>query len=157
MTWHRDAFHLTETWANYSFSYTPEPRPYTPPMACNCLTYLQDMNEDTGSLRVIPGSHLDYTFIPEAEKKKAHANEKLIRMSAGDMVVTHCELLYSGSLNSSDAIRYFVSIYLQRFGLPHRDNFATSTIDNILQPARKRNDRRTMRLFGQDDMLHQRQ
>jgi len=155
--WHRDAFNLTETWATYNLSHNPRPRPYTPPMACNCLTYLQDMNAETGSLRVIPGSHLDYTFIPEADVKKPHPNEKLIRLSAGDMVFTHCELLHSGSLNSSGAIRYFVSIYLQRFGLPHRDNFATPTIAAILQTARKRNERRTMRLFGCDKTLHQRQ
>jgi hypothetical protein len=155
--WHRDAFNLTETWATYSLSYTQEPRPYTPPMACNCLTYLQDMNAETGSLRVIPGSHLDYTFIPEADAKNPHPNEKLIRLNAGDMVFTHCELLHSGSLNSSSDIRYFVSIYLQRFGLPHRDNFATPAIKTILQTAKKRNDRRTMRLFGDDETLHQRQ
>ena len=66
--WHRDAFNLTETWANFPFSYIPKSRPYTAPMACNCLTYLQDMNDDTGSLRVIPGSHLDYTFIDKIHK-----------------------------------------------------------------------------------------
>ena len=54
-------------------------------------------------------------------------------------------------------IRYFISIYLQRFGLPHRDNFENATIETILQTARKRNDRRTMRLFGHDETLNQRQ
>ncbi|MGA1160769.1 MAG: phytanoyl-CoA dioxygenase family protein, partial [Burkholderiaceae bacterium] len=28
-----------------------------PPLACNAITYLQDLTEEYGPLRVIPGSH----------------------------------------------------------------------------------------------------
>ena len=51
--WHRDAFNLTEQWVNYPFTYQRQPRFYTPPMACNCLTYLQNMTLDSGPLRVV--------------------------------------------------------------------------------------------------------
>eukprot|EP01050_Picozoa_sp_SAG11_P009918 SAG11_NODE_968_length_6354_cov_16.546922_6_plen_262_part_00 len=36
---------------------------YTPPLACNCLTYLQDMTEDSGAFRCVPGSHLDFRCV----------------------------------------------------------------------------------------------
>ena len=155
--WHRDAFNLTETWANYAFSYDRKPRPYTAPMACNCLKYLQNMTETTGTSRVIPGSHLDYTYISEEDERKPHSREKLITLQAGDMVFTHCEILHSGSVNTSSEIRYFNSIYLQRFGLPHRDNFEAPAIAQILEQANKKGDRRVMRLFGRDNAVQQRQ
>jgi hypothetical protein len=155
--WHRDAFNLTEQWATYPFTYARQPRPYTAPMACNCLTYLQEMTFDSGPLRVIPGSHLDYTSIPTEAQYAPHSQERLIRLQAGDMVFTHCELLHSGTLNTSGAIRYFISIYFSHIGLPHRDTFETPTIERIVADARKRNDRRVLRLFGIDEGFQQRQ
>ena len=155
--WHRDAFNLTEQWANYPFKYQREPRPYTPPMACNCLTYLQDMTLDSGPLRVVPGSHLDYTMISKEAHREPHPNERLVSLEAGDMVYTHCEILHSGTLNTSGAIRYFISAYLSRIGLPHRDTFETPTIEQIVTDARQRNNRRLLRLFGIDEGFHQRQ
>ncbi|MBV7336149.1 phytanoyl-CoA dioxygenase family protein [Chloroflexi bacterium TSY] len=154
--WHRDAFNLTETWVNYAFRYEPKPRPYTAPMACNCLTYLQDMTETTGALRVIPGSHLDYTFIAP-EDAQNHTPRKADHASGWRYGFTHCEMLHSGSVNTSSEFRYFISIYLQRFGLPHRDNFEVPAIAQILAQANKDGDRRVMRLFGQDDSIQHRQ
>ena len=148
--WHRDAFNLTEQWMGYAFKYEQGQRPYTPPMACNCITYLQDMDEQTGPLRLIPGSHLDYTSLAEEERHRPHPRERLVDLAAGDMVFTHCELLHSGSLNTSDQVRYFLSIYFQRFGLPHRDTFDLPIIDRLVEWARARNDRRVLRLFGHD-------
>jgi ectoine hydroxylase-related dioxygenase (phytanoyl-CoA dioxygenase family) len=115
------------------------------------------MTEETGALRVIPGSHLDYTVIAPEDDRKPHPREKLITLEAGDMVFTHCEILHSGSVNTSTEIRYFNSIYLQRFGLPHRDNFELPAITQILAQANKDGDRRVMRLFGQDDSVQERQ
>ncbi|MEM7028646.1 MAG: phytanoyl-CoA dioxygenase family protein [Chloroflexota bacterium] len=155
--WHRDAFNLTENWDGYKFSYERKSRHYTAPLACNCLTYLQDMNEDTGSLRVIPGSHLDYTMIDKEDMEKPHPKEKLVTLEAGDMVFTHCELLHAGSLNTSSAIRYFISIYIERIGLPHRDSLETPAIERIVKVAEQNNDYRTLRFFGRDTDFNQRQ
>ena len=73
------------------------------------------------------------------------------------MVYTHCELLHSGTLNTSGAIRYFISIYFSHIGLPHRDTFETPDIERIIADARKRSDRRVLRLFGIDEGFQQRQ
>ena len=115
------------------------------------------MNRSTGSLRVIPGSHLDYTHIAEENRKKPHDREVLIELNAGDMIFTHNELLHSGSTNTSNETRYFVSIYFQRIGLPHRDRFDVPEINTLLQSARKRNDRRVQRLFGEDPLFFDRE
>lgn len=154
--WHRDAFNVSQTWAGYSFEYKQTPRPYTPPLACNCLTYLQPMNEETGPLRVIPGSHLDYTHIPRENEFEPHPREVFLDLEPGDMVFTHHELLHSGTWNISNQIRYFLSIYVCRIGLPHRDSFNLSEIHDIVTHARRTNDLRTLRLFGEDPDFLQR-
>ena len=155
--WHRDAFSYSDMWANHPSRKDLTSHPYTAPTACNCLTYLQEMNQSTGSLRVIPGSHLDYTQISETNRKKPHDREFLIELNAGDMVFTHNELLHSGSLNTSDQTRYFVSIYFQRIGLPHRDRFDIPEIDTLCENARQRKDRRVQRLFGIDPLFSERE
>lgn len=97
------------------------------------------------------------TYISPDDVYKPHSREKLIELQAGDMVFTHCEILHSGSVNTSTEFRYFISIYLQRFSLPHRDNFEAPAIARIVAQAEKNRDRRTMRLFGQDDLIQERQ
>lgn len=155
--WHRDAFSYSDMWATHSSREYLTSHPYTAPTACNCLTYLQDMNKTTGSLRVIPGSHLDYTHINESDRKKPHEREILIKLNAGDMIFTHNELLHSGSINTSNQTRYFISIYFQRIGLPHRDRFDSPQINMICEKARLRNDRRILRLFGIDPLFSERE
>ena len=155
--WHRDAFNYSDMWANHPSSAHFEPHPYTAPTACNCLTYLQDMTAESGALRVVPGSHLDISHIPAQERDQPHPREVLVELSAGDMVFTHNELLHAGSINTSEQTRYFISAYLQRIGLPHRDRFDVPAVEAICQEARRRNDRRTLRLFGQDPLFAERE
>jgi ectoine hydroxylase-related dioxygenase (phytanoyl-CoA dioxygenase family) len=126
------------------------PRLYTPPLACNCLTYLQDMNEQTGPLRVVKGSHLEYIFIAKEDEHKPHRRESLLDLKAGDMVFTHHELLHSGTWNISNETRYFLSAYVCRIGLPHRDSFDLPAVHQIMADARAHNDRRMLRFFGED-------
>ena len=108
--WHRDAFNVTQTWIDHPLFSSKKRRPYTPPLACNCLTYLQDMTAESGPLRVIPGSHLDYTRIPESAERRVHVRERLLDVKAGAMVFTHNELLHSGTWNVSEHYRYFLSV-----------------------------------------------
>jgi len=155
--WHRDAFNVSEMWQHHPGTEHLNHRPYTPPTACNCLIYLQDMNEESGSLRVVPGSHLDYTFISEEMRRHPHPRERMLLSKAGYMVFTHNEILHAGSANTLPSIRYFASIYLQRFGLPHRDRFDSPRIKALMQAARAGNDRRTLRLFGEDTLFAERE
>ena len=155
--WHRDAFSYSEVWERHGSSCHREDRVYTAPTACNCITYLQDMNEATGHLRVLADSHLDYTSISDEEAGKPQAGEQLVELEAGDMVYTHNEILHAGSLNTSGEIRYFISAYFQRFGLPHRDSFRHPLINALKDEARVQNDRRVLRLLGEDDHWEERE
>ena len=108
------------------------------------------MTAESGALRVVPSSHLDFSHIPASERSQPHPRETLIELAAGDMVFTHNELLHAGSINTSKQTRYFISAYVQRIGLPHRDRLNVPVIEAICREARQRNDRRTLRLFGFD-------
>ena len=155
--WHRDAFNYSGVWGRHNNSNHRDDQVYTAPTACNCITYLQDMNEATGQLRVLVNSHLDYTFIPDEDAHKPQPNEQLVELEAGDMVYTHNEILHAGSINTSGEIRYFISAYFQRFGLPHRDTFRHPLIDAIKAEARAHNDQRVLRLLGEDDHIEARE
>ena len=155
--WHRDAFNYSGVWGRHGSSHHRDDRVYTAPTACNCITYLQDMNEETGHLRILTDSHLDYTFIRDEDAHQPQPGEQLVTLEAGDMVYTHNEILHAGSINTSGQIRYFISAYFQRFGLPHRDNFRHPLIEAIKTEARARNDRRVLRLFAEDDQLEERE
>jgi hypothetical protein len=143
----------TEEWSTFDTMGEQSPRTYAPPVTGNCLTYLQNMDEEFGCLRVIKGSHLDYTFIDREDEHKPHPRELLLKLNAGDTVFTHHELLHSGSLNISKETRNFLSVYVSRIGLPHRDTFDLPAIHEIKANARERNDRRMLRFFGEDEQV----
>jgi ectoine hydroxylase-related dioxygenase (phytanoyl-CoA dioxygenase family) len=155
--WHRDAFNYSDMWGTHPASEHFKPHHYTAPTACNCLTYLQNMDEESGALRIVPGSHLDFSYIKEEDREQPHPRELLVQLEAGDMVFTHNEILHAGSINTKEEIRYFISAYFQRIGLPHRDRFNYPQIEAICANARARNDRRTLRLFGIDPLFAERE
>ena len=131
-------------------------RAYTPPLACNYLTYMQatDGTEATAPLRVVPGSHRDYSTVPEdlADPSARWAErEHLVSAPAGSVVFTHCDILHSGSHNSRPETRYFVSCYINRLGLPVRDVQQGALVEAKLAQARARRDLRIIRLLGQEE------
>lgn len=148
--WHHDGF-------NTSTSATAkDPKAYTPPAACNCLTYLQDMDTN-GAFRCVPGSHLD--FSQHAPPRPAGAaptehwqvpGEIAVDGKAGDLVVTHCDLLHGSTHNTQPGYRYFISEYVQQAGLPHRDSMDDPAYSGFLSQARDNQDRRILRFFGED-------
>ena len=71
------------------------------------LTYLQDQDGTaaTAPLRVVPGSHRDYTDIPAAETGLAHPRELRVAAPVGSVVFTHCGLLHTGTPNRTAATR----------------------------------------------------
>ena len=138
--WHRDI------WA-----WTPNGSDYIRPNACNAITYLQDLTDVYGPLRVNRGSHRDPMLIDADDRSRPHPKEEIIHMKAGDVAFTHCALYHSGTPNRSDDKRWFFSIYYNLSWLRHRDNHSGPNVQAIIEDARKRNDRRMMRLFGVDD------
>lgn len=140
--WHRDG------WAMF----VGQTNDYLPPMACNVLTYLQDMTDEVGPLRVLPGSHRGAMFVPRENMRASLPNERLVEVKAGDTAIIHSCILHSGSPNTSGKPRFFMSRFYTKCFLPTRDNHNGPSVQNIVAEARERNDRRLMRLFGVDDL-----
>lgn len=140
--WHRDIW-----------GWLPEGSQYVRPLACNAITYLQDLTEEYGPLRVIEGSHRQNIGIAPEDRNKPHPQEKVLNVKAGDVVFTHCALLHSGTPNTSGNRRYFFSIYYNLSWLRCRDNHAGPNVQKIISMAREKNDRRLMRLFGVDELV----
>ena len=140
--WHRD------TWAG-----KPTHGEYGPPLACNAITYLQDLTPEYGPLRIIPGSHRRNLTIDGEERRKPHPEEALVYVKAGDVVFTHAALYHSGTPNCSGHPRYFFSLYYNKSWLKYRDNHQGPGVQAIVQAARANEDRRLMRLFGEDPLL----
>lgn len=98
--WHRDPFALSTNYNAHNRLVSGETRlfvtdssqnpapPYRKPLACNCLVYLQDMNDTTGQLRIARHSHLDAQPVPEALDCPL-PNEELVSAEAGDLVCEH--------------------------------------------------------------------
>jgi hypothetical protein len=140
--WHRDRY-----------SEVPVTPDYTHPLGCNTIFYLQDITEEYGPLRVVPGSHRK-SIVPQLEwRHKPRADELLIYPKAGDVVFTHCNLLHSGTPNTSGRLRYFMSASYNRSFMRHRDRLDGPRTQAIVDAARAAGDRRLMRLLGVDEQL----
>ena len=142
--WHRDR------WARMPDGH------YHKPWAFNAISYLQDMDDDYGPLRVIPRSHINPVSIAEDGQKEPHSDEILVYTEAGDIIFTHNALVHSGTFNVSDKLRYFFSIYYNHSWLKHTDTHDGPNCQKIIEEARERGDHRVLRLFGADDQLQAR-
>lgn len=143
--WHRDIW-----------GWVPTSADYIPPLACNAITYLQDLTDENGPLRVVPGSHREPVTVPQERRTTPHPREQLVYAKAGDVIFTHCALLHAGTPNWSGRERYFFSIYYNRSWLRCRDNHAGPNVAKIIAQAREKNDRRLLRLFGVDELVFRR-
>ena len=143
--WHRDRY-----------AFVPQTRDYVRPWCINTLCYLQDLTADNGPLRVIPGSHRDPVVFSADERVRPHPRERLLAPRAGDVVVTHGLLAHSGTPNTGNGPRYFISTSLNMSWMKHRDALAGPRVQALIDDARERRDRRLLRLLGQDGQLWER-
>ena len=142
--WHRDR------WAHMPNGV------YEPPLAMNAISYLQDLTNESGPLRVIPGSHVKSVRIDLDQGNKPHKDEVILHLNAGDVVLTHNCLLHSGTQNTSGKLRFFFSIYYNITWLQHTDSFEGPTCHRLIEEARQRNNRRALRLLGVDEQRPER-
>ena len=117
--WHRDRWGRMPSGA------------YERPLAFNAICYLQDLDDEYGPLRVLPGSHIEPIALAEEETRKPHQDELLIYMKAGDVVLTHNGLLHSGDaqyLGTQALLLQCVLQYLlaQTHGYVHRSKLPTA-------------------------------
>ena len=140
--WHRDMF--------ASF---PQDGVYERPLLFNAIAYLEGLTEENGPLRVVPGSHRRALGVETGDAQKPRADEVLVYPQPGDLVMFHCGLLHSGTANASDDVRYFFCMTYNHAWLKYRANYNGPNCRAIIEDARRRNDRRLLRLLGEDDQL----
>ena len=80
----------------------------------------------------------------------------MLRVKAGDVCVTHGDLIHSGTPNTSGNIRYFFSIFYNLSWLKHTDTHRGPRTQELIARARARNDHRQLRLLGEDLQLQPR-
>ena len=139
--WHRDR------WAKIPAGV------YERPLAINAISYFQDLDEFTGPLRVIPGSHREPITLEERERALPHPQERIVFLKAGDVVFIHNALLHSGTPNISGRTRFFFSLYYNLTWLHSTDSHNGPATQAILARARENRDFRTQRLFGADEQM----
>ncbi|MGH3903593.1 MAG: phytanoyl-CoA dioxygenase family protein [Pseudonocardiaceae bacterium] len=143
--WHRDR------------SGSVPPGVYVRPASIVFLSYLQQMTDAVGPLRVVPGSHRQSRLLSDDELHVPLSAEILVRAEAGDVVATHHNLLHSGTRNTSDRERRFFGFIYNLSILRQEDNFAGSNCRAFVESAKRTNDRRLMRLLGEDPLIFPRQ
>lgn len=143
--WHRDR------WAHVPF--TDE---YHRPNAINAISYLQDLTDEYGPLRVIVGSHRKPITIEPDGRGIPHPDETIIHMKAGDVVITHNGLIHSGTPNTSGQLRYFFSIYYNLTWLKHTDHHTGPHTQKLIEHAKAANNHQHLRLLGVDEQLQPR-
>lgn len=151
-----EATNKTSGWHRDRWAYYPKGEQYVHPLSINAISYLQDLTDEYGPLRVIPKSHRNPMGLSPEEINVPHKQEVIVHMKAGDVVVTHNGLIHSGTPNTSGNVRYFFSVYYNRTWLKHTDNHNGPNVQRIIQEARERKDHRMMRLFGVDEQLEKR-
>ena len=135
------------------FAFYPQEGVYHRPLLFNAITYLQDLTDQTGPLRVVPRSHMRTIGVTEEEMMQPHPEEILVYPKAGDLLVFHNSLLHSGTINLSSDYRYLFFLTLQHSWLKQRANYTGPVSQGVIARARERGDRRLMRLLGVDDQF----
>ena len=91
-----------------------DPRVHLPVFITTAHYYLDDMYEELGPTKFVPGSHLSGSG-PRGEVEWKGAGEQSILCNAGDAVIFRSEVWHRGSANTSNKERYLLQVhYAQR-------------------------------------------
>ena len=91
-----------------------DPRVKMPIFITTAHYYLNDMYEELGPTKFVPGSHFSGTS-PNGATEYNNRSEESILCSAGDVVLFRSEVWHRGSANTSDDVRYLLQVhYAQR-------------------------------------------
>jgi hypothetical protein len=151
-----DALKRVNSWHRDRYAIIPETHDYVRPLACNTIFYLQDLEPTYGPLRVVPGSHRQPITVAPGERLKPREDEVLLHPRAGDVVVTHFQLLHSGSPNWSGKSRYFMAASYNSSWMKHRDDYGGSKVSALKARLKRERDRRGLRLLGEDPLMWER-
>jgi hypothetical protein len=138
------------------FAEFPQDNVYHRPLLFNALSYLQDLDDKNGPLRILPGSHMKAMSLTSEEKIQPHPDEVIVYPQAGDVAVFHNAMLHSGTANYSKDYRYLFFLTMNHSWLKHRANYSGPVSESVKARARVNGDHRLLRLLGEDGKFVQR-
>jgi len=138
------------------FAEFPQEGVYHRPLLFNALSYLQDLTDENGPLRIIPGSHMKAMALTPEERKQPHPDEVILYPKAGDVAVFHNAMVHSGTANYSKDYRYLFFLTMNHSWLKHRANYSGPISESVKAGARATGDRRLLRLLGEDENVFRR-
>lgn len=132
------------------FAEFPQEGIYQRPLLFNALSYLQDLDDEIGPLRIIPGSHMKAMSLTDEERKQPHPDEVILYPKSGDIAVFHNAIVHSGTANYSKEYRYLFFLTMNHSWLKHRANYSGPISQAVKTRARATGNRRLLRLLGED-------
>ena len=96
-------------------------------LSVNSGIYLQDLTEEVGPLRVLPGSHRAEDP-PGQGAADSLPGEQTVHAKAGDAVFFDAGLLHAGGRNASGRDRLAVFPYFGRYWVKRMDNYFTQPL-----------------------------
>jgi hypothetical protein len=81
------------------------------PLSINTILYLDDMTEEVGPTRVLPGSHRGTDHTPPAGGREPLPGEAAVYADAGDAVFINSAIWHTGGRNRSDGPRRGIYLY----------------------------------------------
>ena len=95
-----------------------DPRVKMPVFITTAHLYLNDISEELGPTKIVPGSHKSGRR-PDGETTWQGMGEHSIMCKAGDVVIFRSEVWHRGSANRSNETRYLLQVhYAQRWDQP---------------------------------------
>jgi len=93
-SWHRDFSH-----------------PGDLPVSINTILYLDNMTEERGPTRVVPGSHRGTARPSKEQENQPLEGEVPVHAAAGDAVFINSAIWHSGGRNATDGLRRAIYLY----------------------------------------------
>lgn len=135
------------------FAEFPQEGVYHRPLLFNALSYLQDLDDRNGPLRILPGTHMKAMSLTPEERTQPHPDEVILYPQAGDIAVFHNAMLHSGTANYSEDHRYLFFLTMNHSWLKHRANYTGPVSESVKARARHTGNRRLLRLLGEDPLF----
>jgi hypothetical protein len=81
------------------------------PLSINTILYLDDMTEEVGPTRVVPGSHRVEALPPPDRVSEPLPGEVAVHAAAGDAVFINSAIWHTGGQNRSEGLRRGIYLY----------------------------------------------
>ncbi|MEZ4865100.1 MAG: phytanoyl-CoA dioxygenase family protein [Caldilineaceae bacterium] len=81
------------------------------PLSINTILYLDEMTEERGPTRVVPGTHRGEAYPPADARHDALPGEVAVYAAAGDAVFINGAIWHTGGSNQTDGLRRGVYLY----------------------------------------------